>query len=196
MRLLITGAGRCGTWWITHALRTCGVDAQHEQAFTTTKHGEGSWRCEISWLAAPYTPVDEQTYVVHLVRHPLAQIASRAAWGSFEDREPAGRYDPRPKGRWAMRMCPEIVGGTTPVERAAIHWTAWNRLIVSPHELIRLEDVDAGTVTRLARIVDLNANPATLPAPTNQSTDPPALDWPDVDHVPGLVELAESYGYR
>lgn len=195
MRLLVTGAGRCGTWWLTHALRSCGVPARHEVAYSTDRHGDRVWECEVSWLAAPYTPVSENTYVVHLVRHPLRQIASRAAWGSFEDREPAGWYDPRPKGRWAMRMCPEIAGGATPIERAAIHWVAWNSLVVSPQEVLRLEDLDAATVWRLARIVRPGAEAPTMPRPTNQSVNPPSIEWADVDHLAGLVDLAESYGY-
>src|SRR5690606_19447192 len=144
----------------------------------TDRHGDGDWTCEVSWLAAPFTPLAD-AHVVHLVRHPLAQIASRAAWGSFEEyREPTGLYDPRPKGRWAIARCPLIAEGSTPLERAAIHWTAWNAM-VHADEVLHLEDVDVETVWRLARIVDPDAARPTLIAPTNQSTDPPTIGWDD-----------------
>lgn len=193
MKLLVTGAGRCGTWWLTNALRACGVDARHEQAYSHKRHRAGSWPAEVSWLAAPFTPVE--AYTVHLVRHPLRQIASRAAWGSFETAPPVGRYDPRPKGRWAMRQCPRITVGRTAVERAAIHWVDWNRLVSDADEVLRIEDVDGGTVRRLASIAG-GSGPVALPARVNGSRNPPVLSWPDVAHIDGLVDLAGEYGYR
>lgn len=193
MRLLITGTGRCGTWWFTHALRSCGVDAQHEVAFSMDRHGEGDWTCEVSWLAAPFTPLDG-VHVVHLVRHPLPTIGSRAAWGSFSDRKPDRSYDPRVKGRWAMHMCPEIREGATPVERAAIHWVRWNEQVVAD-EVLRLEDVTADDVARLARIVDPQAGTPVMGPPVNGSISPPQVTWDQVEHVPGLMAMAERFGY-
>lgn len=194
-RLLVTGAGRCGTWWLVHALRACGVDAQHEVAFDVERHGEGDWTCEVSWLAAPFTPVAD-AYTVHLVRHPLAQIRSRAAWGSFEPRGP-GRYDPTVKGRWAMKWIPAIRDGRTPVERAAIHWVRWNLLVWGADELLRIEDVTADVVFRLARIVDPDARrPRRLrPGTVNAAPPSPPVTWADVEHVPALLDLAAQYGY-
>ena len=194
MRLLVTGAGRSGTRWLTFALRSCGISARHEVAYSIDRHGEGDWQCELSWLAAPYTPVDAWT--VHMVRHPLAQIASRAAWGSFEPGPPVGRYDPRVKGRWAIDTCPEIAEGATPIERAAIHWVRWNEYVDGVHEILRLEDVTASEVSRLARLVNPDAHPPTLPPRNNQSQRPSHITWADVDHIDGLIELAVRFGYR
>lgn len=195
MRLLVTGTGRTGTWWLTHALRSCGIDAQHEVAYSIDRHGEGDWTCEISWLAAPYTPIRD-AYVVHLVRHPLDTIRSRAAWGSFEDAAPAGGYDPRPKGRWAIRKVPRIANGRKAVERAAIHWVEWNRLVKGADERLRIEDVSPETVRRLARLVDHNAGPPTLPQRSvNASRPSDPVRWSDVSQVDGLVEMAAKYGY-
>lgn len=199
MRLLVTGAGRTGTWWLTHALRSCGIDAQHEVAYSLDRHGDGDWSCEVSWLAAPFTPVAD-AYVVHMTRHPLAQIASRAAWGSFEDQDPPGPYDqrgpydPRPKGRYAIDWCPDIARGRTPVERAAIHWVRWNELVVAD-EILRLEDCTPAEVWRLASIVDPRASRPRIGPPVNRSHRPPTLTWADVDHVAGLRDLAARYGY-
>jgi hypothetical protein len=196
VKLLVTGAGRTGTWWLTHALRACGVDATHERAFSTTTHGEGEWQAEVSWLAAPYTPRSD-CHVVHLVRHPLEAIRSRAAWGSFERSEPFGPYDPRIKGRWALTHVPEIADGATAVERAAIHWARWNDLVTAD-ELLRIEDVDSAEVLRLARIVDPDAQPGPMPAKTINTARRPApnIGWGDVAHIPGLIDQAQAWRYR
>lgn len=196
-RLLITGTGRTGTWWITHALRAHGIEADHEIAFSTRRHGDGNWQCEVSWLAAPFTPVAD-AHTVHLVRHPLDTIRSRAAWGSFEQHRPAGGYDPRIKGRWAIDQVPEIAAGADPIERAAIHWTRWNQL-VHADEVAHIEHLTADDVTRLAHIVTPTATtPARLPRPgVNRSRSPiPRPTWADVAHIDGLLELADRYGYR
>jgi hypothetical protein len=190
--VLVTGTGRTGTWWLTEALRLAGVKAEHEIHYSLDKQGpipDGT--VEVSWLAAPFTPVD--VWTIHLVRHPLKTIASRAAWGSFGGPQPRYSYNPRPKGDYAIRHCPKIAEGTSPVERAAIHWVEWNRL-VQADEVLRLEDVTAETVRDIARRVG-DAKLPRLPKPTNQAPNPPKLVWADVEHVDGLTEMAGRFGY-
>lgn len=203
MRLLVTGCGRSGTSWLAKCLRDAGIaDAAHEKAFTVVRHGEDDWRCEVSWLAAPYTPLAD-AHVVHLVRHPLKVIASRVATQTFENRDRGADVDGRPRprigpwGLFAYDWCPGMHAARTPVERAAWHWVQWNRLVVAD-ELLRVEDIDAATVTRLARIVDPDArgvDKLRLTAHRGDTPDPDPIDWPDIDHVPGLVAMAEAYGY-
>ena len=193
MAVLVTGTGRTGTWWLTEALKRAGATAEHEIHYSLTKHGPiPDNTVEVSWLAAPHTPVDVHT--IHLVRHPLATIASRAAWGSFGGPRPRPDYNPRPKGDYAVAWCPRIAEGETPVERAAIHWVEWNRL-VHADEVLRLEDVTADTIRGIAGMVT-ESKPCRLPPPINQSPNPPELSWADVEHVGGLVELAGRFGYR
>jgi hypothetical protein len=198
-RVLITGTGRTGSWWLTHALRGAGVSVTHEHHYTTDRHGPVPDRhIEVSWLAAPYTPPAD-THVIHLVRDPVAVIASRAAWGSFERAHPVvnGAYDPRIKGRWAARLVPEIMEGHTAVERAAIHWVRWVGLLHGVTEVLRLEDVTAAEVNRVARLSDYAAGTLTvLPPPSNQSLGvPPRVEWSDVAHIEGLIETAAALGY-
>jgi len=197
-RLLVTGTGRCGTTWFTRALRAAGLEAHHERAFGVHRHGEGEWEVEVSWLAAPYTPV-RGAYVVHLVRHPLEVIRSRAAWGTFE----FDRADLEPWkheiGRFAVGHAPAIARGRSAVERAAIHWVEWNRLVVA-HEVLRLEDVGPEDVRRLARLVGVEPPVDLALPPPGANGQPgglgPEVTWDQVAHVEGLVEMATAWGYR
>ena len=200
MKLLVTGTGRTGTVWLTEALAAAGAPARHEVAFSLARHGDIPWQCEVSWLAAPFLPLDpRRVHVVHLVRDPLATIRSRAAWGSFNTNGGHG-IDRRIKGNFALAHAPAIRAGRTPVERAALHYVAWNNMIhdrAPRAELARVEDIDVDTVLRWARIVQPGAKLKTLPADhKNAAPASPPVTWADVEHVPGLVELAEVYGYR
>lgn len=192
MRLLVTGTGRCGTQWIATAITAAGVPCTHEVSFTATRHGDGNWQAEASWPAAPYTPVPD-THLVHLLRHPLAVIRSRAAGGLFAD-PPARRL--RRLARFTYRHAPTIADGTNQVERSALHWVAWNALVTNPDELLALERVTAGDITRLARVVDPHAPGLdTLPPPHGgRARLGPPVTWAQVAHVPGLLEAAERYG--
>lgn len=194
MRLLVTGTGRCGSTWLAKAITEAGTPCTHEVYWNWDRHGEGDWQAEVAWPAAPFTPITD-AYVVHLVRHPLDTIRSRASWGSFSEiPTDTRRYR---LGQWAQRVVPAIAEGRSPLEKAAIHWVEWNRLVAGAAELLRLEDLTAADVTRLARIVDPDAEAGDLPQKNNgapQLID--ELDWDDVAHVPGLLDLAAEYGYR
>ncbi|NEN79557.1 hypothetical protein [Nocardioides zeae] len=158
------------------------------------RHGEGDWQAEVAWPAAPFTPVAD-AYVVHLVRHPLDTIRSRASWGSFAD-TPSDTQRYR-LGQWAQRIVPEIARGRNPMEKAAIHWVEWNRLVADPAEALRLEDITAADVTRLARIVNADAEAVELPPKSNGAPElVERISWDDVAHIPGLLDLAAEYGYR
>lgn len=189
MRLIVTGTGRSGTLWAAEALSAAGIDCGHERAFDPRRHGEGDWVADSSWLAAPCTPFAD-AYVVHLVRHPLDVIRSRATWGTFQRRR-------GPWARWAIRHVPAMADPTlSPVERAAVHWTGWVQLITAD-ETLRLEGVTAADIGRLARLVDSAAVTPALPAPNHAAARRGrALSWADVGHIPGLLEQAERFGYR
>lgn len=193
MKLLVTGTGRCGTHWFAECLRRAGVPATHEYAFTPSQDGtQRAWSAEVSWPAAAYLPVTGAE-VVHLVRHPLATIASLAARDTFR----GGSW-----GTWAARVCPLIQEGKTHLERAALHWVGWNQMI-EPHAdyMLRVELVVLDDVIQLARVVRPRAVLSTLPPPVHTS-EHPALTWDDLNHqarpeVAGRVlELARRYGYE
>lgn len=192
MRLLISGTGRCGTQWIAAALTTAGLPCTHERHWTRRRHGDGPWTAEASWPAAPYTPMPG-AYIVHLVRHPLAVIRSRLSGGLFANPTPL-----RKLAAWTYEQAPEIWQGRTELERAALHWVAWNRLVAGAAVRLRLEDITAADITRLTRRIDPSAvGLDSLPPPVGaRPTVGPAVTWGQVEHIPGLVAMAQEYGYR
>lgn len=193
MKLLVTGTGRCGTHWFAECLRRAGVPATHEHAFTPSQDGtQRAWSAEVSWPATAYLPVTGAE-VVHLVRHPLATIASLAARDTFR----GGSW-----GTWAARVCPLIEEGKTHLERAALYWVGWNQMI-EPHAdyMLRVELVVLDDVIQLARVVRPRAVLSTLPPPVHTS-EHPALTWDDLSYqarpevVGRVLELARRYGYE
>lgn len=191
-RVLVTGAGRSGTHWVAQCLRETGIAATHEQAFTPHRHGDAFWEAEVSWPAAAYLPVaGNDVRVVHLVRNPLFVVASLVARGTFAD-------TPTTWGKWAADTCPEIAMGSTTMERAALYWVAWNRMVHGHADLtLRIDRIDPNHITMMARTVDPSARPSLVLPPRVDATDPPpqAPSWEEVEYVPGLVGLAERYGY-
>lgn len=181
----MTGCGRSGTMWVAAALRSGGIDVGHEQVFTASGVGDDTWRAEVSWFAAPFTPMDG-TYVVRLVRHPLLVAASMTRRGRLLDSSRT----------FAQQWCPALAKAESLVEWAAAWWVEWNRLMVAD-ETLRLDDVNAATVTRLARLVDPGAAEAVLPdRRLNAARRAPQLvPWDQVWHVPGLVDTARRYGF-
>lgn len=189
MRLLVTGCGRSGTKWAARAVTAAGVGCGHEEAFSPYRQdiGDGGWRAEASWCAAPFTPL-AGTHVVHLVRHPLLVVASLVHRGSLDPSK-------RRWGIWAFQFHPEVAEIEDPVRRAAAHWVAWNRLVAAD-ETVRLEDVAAADVQRWARHVDEQAALRELPGAENVSHPRPGVvTWDQVADVDGLVDLAEEIGY-
>lgn len=191
MRLLVTGAGRCGTTWIAHCLARAGLPVTKERWFNDTEHGTGPWVMECSWEAAPYTPISD-CYTIHLVREPLATIRSRWAWGTYST---GGDRVREKKGEWAMKVCPEIRTWPTPLERSAQHYVSWNRLVKGAAERIRLEDVRMGDVLRWARMFVSDAHLESLPPRALPSLATEPVEWRQVEHIPGLLEIAREYGY-
>lgn len=168
------------------------------------RSGAGDWRCDVAWPAAAYLSdlcarLGDDLHVVHLVRHPLAMIRSRATpnWHirTTAMLDPA---TPTKYGQWVMDHTPEVAEWPTVIERTAAHWVTWNCLIAPfAAERIRIEDVTPAVVNRLARIVDPEA-PGILtlqPANNVKLGKMPPLLWADVDHIPGLLDLAREYGY-
>jgi len=166
--------------------------------------GKGDWLCDVAWPAAAYLPelcarLAGDLHVVHLVRHPLAMVRSRATppW----DIRSTAMLDidtPTKYGRWIMGITPDVASWPTVVERTAAHWVLWNNLIAPwASERLRIEDVTPDTVNRLARIVDPDA-PGVLSLQPRRNVKPdkmPPLTWAEVEHIDGLLDLAREYGY-
>lgn len=200
MKLLVTGCGRSGTHWFAECLRRAGVPTTHEHAFGQTLDGtQREWTCEAAWPAAAYLPIADAE-VVHLVRHPLATIASRVARGTFAEVPPS--EEQARLGKWAAEKCPMIRLGNTELERAALHWVGWNNMI-GPHadHVFLVEDVTSDDITQLARVINPDARYIGDLPPPEHTSEHPVLTWealatltrPEVTRR--VLEFARMYGY-
>lgn len=199
--LVVTGAQRSGTRYLAKVLAQAGYAATHElgdpfglpkdapDPRTTPPQGA----IDVSWLAAWFQP---ESYIVHLVRHPLEAIASSSHRGTFSK--------PRPYGKWAMDKMPEIELYDEPA-RSARYWLGWTELADSQaHERLRVEDITArslaemleraGVTPNMERLREAVANVSTL---TNGGSSPAPLAYADLGRLAESVRYrAESYGYE
>lgn len=205
-RLVITGAQRSGTRYVATVLRRAGLNATHEgnepgTGWRTHDPREGP-RCDVDidvcWHSAWWldTTLAAST-VVHLVRAPLASIASSVVRRTF--------YRPRPSGRWAMDRLPTIAEGSN-IERSARYWVLWNEMI-EPHAnwRVRVEDIGTGELACLLEEAgidyDLNALAAAVAdtaTNVNANAKRRPLRWPDLpEPLRSMAQRAAiRYGYR
>lgn len=150
-RFIITGTGRCGTQWLSLAMRTLGYRVGHESVFTPESLRVDTWRakldrlqCGCSWLAiARLDEIPPDVAVIQLVREPLAVIRSLYGIQFFD--EPGEYAD-------VARGVTGIEGGG--IEACARFWLEVNRLIRKRAELvIRVEDPHA-TLRAILSLID------------------------------------------
>lgn len=205
MKLTVVGAQRSGTRYLATVLFAAGVDAMHEGNVPGT-----GWRVhdprngprfdhdvDVCWHNAWWLDTTlAGVPVVHLVRDPLASIASSVVRRTFTR--------PRPSGRWAIDRLPELRGGAG-VERAVRYWCVWNELI-EPHadRRLRVEDVTTGELAGILDdadvaydLNDLAAAVHDTPTDVNRNETRRPLRWDDLpDSVRDrAATLAARYGY-
>lgn len=188
--LLITGVGRSGTVWASHALNVAGVPCTHETRFNPYNQQLFGWSAESSWLAAPYVKyLSENVWVVRLVRDPRKVVGSWLVRGRIR-----GSFNAH--YAYLLRFVPELALIDDPLSQIGWMWVRWNRMF-QPHEVAKLEDITADDVGRWARLVDPDAvTPDELPGPVHVSRRPPKqVTWDHLTHVPHLLEMARGYGY-
>lgn len=208
MRMLVTGAQRSGTRYLATVLRDADVDATHEG----NQPGTG-WRdhdprngprldvdVDVCWHNAWWIATGDLDItgvtVVHLVRSPLASIASSVVRRTF--------WLPRPSGRWAIERMPSLDKGSN-VERCARYWCRWNDLAAQQADCrLRIEDVDADKLGSLCELAGVDVEHTMLrkiiestPTDVNANERRQTFSWLD---LPGSVrprvrELARAYGY-
>lgn len=132
----VTGAPRSTTLWSAKAFTMAGLPCHHEyacSAWTDTYGDNGVWASappcgESAAQAAPFTPLmrDAGVRVIHLIREPLACVASMIGWGLLDDDEtiPFHHFITAHVGNiWAeYDRLPD---------RGLAFWTRWNNLIES-----------------------------------------------------------------
>lgn len=151
MSVVVCGTGRCGTRYLAKCLHVAGVRAGHEDVFTTEaveRGGPFDWAAfdvDVSWRAMPVVPLAD-VELVHLVRHPLATIASMVAVRFHED----------PAVERVVRLaCEGVYLHDDPVRRAAHHWAAWNaHLGRHARRRYRVEHLDVDALVSLGATAD------------------------------------------
>lgn len=139
-RFVITGSGRCGTSWISHALSACDVPCGHERVFNAT--GISEWedgiQGESSWMAATMLGQIREPIAL-LVRHPLAVVKSWVEIGFFTWDSNNPTHGP------LHAAMPWIYDRPSPQDRALDMWLSLTEAALTRAELVlRLERLSMG----------------------------------------------------
>lgn len=137
MRFLVTGTGHSGTGWAARLFTALGHACGHEEQYRPGRLGP---LCapDSSWLAVPHLGgLPEGTPVVHLVRHPLAVIASFLRSGTYRHADTACVYT-----RHTYRMLPGLHAAGDELGRCIVRTCEWDRPVAAytPHLVVRIED--------------------------------------------------------
>lgn len=228
LRYVVTGTGRSGTVYLARLLTAAGLPCGHESFFTPwgldmararlaghapvyssaiSVEAGGDWVpkpdelvADSSYMAAPYLYSDllEGACIIHAVRHPIAVINSFVlGLGYF--------LEPQPTDIWhefIYGILPELRQHWHPLERAALYYARWNRVIEwlaggKDYFFMRLEDGPDRLLRRLgARVSD----PDLLMSQTVNTRMEGKGGYSYYDIPPGvardeLFEIADRYGY-
>ena len=228
LQYVVTGTGRSGTVYQANLLTAASIPCGHESIFTPWGLDEararldgrspvhvsaisvascGDWMpraadlvADSSYMAAPYLDEDllRGTRIIHAVRDPMQVINSFVVGlGYF--------LEPHPTDVWhefIFRHLPELSQHWHPLERAALFYSRWNRMIEKrargkDYFFLRLEDGPARLLRRLrARCAD----PRLLEARAVNTRMAGKHRYGFGDIPPGiardeLASVAEDYGY-
>ena len=208
---LATGAPRSGTGYFWIMMRRLGFLATHErcsvqlEGFTVPPELVGGG--ETSWMLAPYIHrLKPGAPLIHLVREPLATIASIVR-NRFLVRAPEEvRWE---YGELARHHLPGLRDEQDPVALAALFWIRWNLMIEQhccdrPYVRLLVEAIDLPELTALCRLLGHEPTVAqvrhALEVPRNTNTRGPTAEprcWAEVPepHRSRARHLAERYGY-
>lgn len=165
MRFVVTGCARSGTKYTAHLLTRSGIATGHEDVFnrwgengslpdSTPGAPTDGWRDDSfdgdsSYVAAPHADklAAAGLTVVHLVRPPLAVIASIATMGWLGNLE-------SPYVAYVAGHLPEIAQQPPGPRRAAAYWLGWNAMVEDHARLLwRTGHIGEADVHRLADII-------------------------------------------
>lgn len=228
LQYLITGTGRSGTVYLANLLTSASLPCGHESIFTPWGYREararlegqapvyvsaisreacGDWLpnpaelvADSSYMAAPFLDSDllEGARIIHAVRHPLQVINSFVVGlGYF--------LEPYPTDIWHQFIyshLPELQQHWHPLERAALYYVRWNRMIEQRARgqeplFLRIED---GPSRLLRRLGVHGVDPRLLKARAVNSRMEGKGGYSYEDIPPGvardeLFEIADRYGY-
>jgi hypothetical protein len=184
-RAVITGTGRSGTGYMARLITeatghaTCG----HEGWFAALGDRTPGLDVDSSWLALP--DIEAGTWggpVVHVVRHPVACVASLLRTEFF------GMVVGTPYPQFALEHCKaaaDALATEGPVAAAVEFWADWNARCAGAANLtVRLEDVsdfEGGADSVGAATLDLIGHALGL-----------TFEWQVADAIPRTVNTRES----
>lgn len=157
MRFVITGCARSGTKYTAHLLTRAGIATGHEDVFNRWGEAgalQAGWRDDSfdgdsSYIAAPHAAELREAglTVIHLVRPPLAVVASITTMGWL------GNLD-APYVAYVAAHLPELAEIPPGPRRAAAYWLGWNALVEDHSHLTwRTGHVDELDIHHLADII-------------------------------------------
>jgi hypothetical protein len=228
LQYVVTGTGRSGTVYLANLLTKCGLPCGHEGVFTPWGleeaiarlegrsaiqvsaisiascgdwfHGAGELVADSSYMAAPFLDhgILADAHVLHVVRHPMDVINSFVIGLNYFQ-----QWMPSDPWHWFMYThVPELRLDYHPLERAALYYVRWNRMIETrsrgkPYFFCQLEAITGKLFDYLGvRCTDEDLLAArTINGRMDGKPQYLFMDIPSGSIRRELRDLAERYGY-
>jgi hypothetical protein len=227
LQYVVTGTGRSGTVYLANLLTSCGLPCGHESVFTPWGIDEarvrldgrvpiqasaislaacGDWFdgrdvvADSSYMAAPFLdhPILSAACVLHIVRHPMDVINSFVVGLNYFQ-----QWMPPDAWHWFMYThVPELRLDHHPLDRAALYYVRWNRMIEErsagkPYFFCQLEAVTGKLFDFLGRRCE-DESLLTARKVNGRMEGKPEYTFADIPSAcirRELGDLAERYGY-
>lgn len=215
-RVVFTGTGHNGTFWLSSVLSMLGIPTTHEGVYTLNGP-VAAWpqrlQCDVSLAAMPYANSSDVTFV-RIVRDPLKVFYSFMRGFNFArgcpcHKEADAHFD-SPFVSYVRRFMPELDDMPGPIARTCRYILRWNAM-GDDLRTYRLEDLDSLGMTMLLESLfpdvgvtqdEIEVVMAMVPNTVNAhglswgASEP--LQWPRLRAVyegERLYELAKSFEY-
>lgn len=229
IKYIVTGTGRCGTMFMSKFLTSAGINCGHELIFTNDGisaarqniKSYNNFEADSSYMAAPYLQSDllSNSRIIHIVREPMMVINSFVVSycyflsHTFDYDGPVDNFH-----KWTYEYAPGAdpefkfmkfmyshvrslyKKNITPLERAAIYYVAWNKMIekscVGRRFLFHPIESDVSKITDFIDVENLNLYNN---KETNKSTYNNVIyGFRDIKSSPiknDIIEMSRRYGY-
>lgn len=204
-RILITGTGRSGTFFVHRLFQSLGLKATHEIVYGPGVHS--SWpedvKLEASWLAVPrLNRLPEGTLVLHQVRNPVLVGRSFLGRDFFK---PGDRQTPYM--RFVSEHEPSVYQLKDPRIRFMRYYLTWNRAVEKHAGFrYRVEDLDHQLIEHILGELGLERSHEEIANALSQTSKKlnsgpkggPSFGWnqlPVVRESHDFLRLAQKYGY-
>lgn len=217
MSFIVSACGRSGTMFTWQTLNRLGIRTSFEEFFQSQVRPMDCWEAfqqwldethtcgEVSSLSAPHLGfMPESVTVIHLVRNPVAVIASLLGGKNFEKPLAWSR-----NVKFNFRHLPQLDRMDRPAVLAMKYWLYWNELIAPQAEaMFKAEDLYSLNTGQLKRLTELvggefsvsvaEAAMGHLGRTWNAGNRDMGIRWqllPNCDLKTAIEEAAYRYGY-